>query len=38
MYLQLKMPENARKNIFRDNQTTNKVTLMFLDEKVLTKK
>ena len=29
------MKENGRKNIFGDNQTTNKIRLMFLDVKVL---
>ena len=29
MYLQVKMPENGRKNIFREMQTTNKVPLIF---------
>ena len=36
MYLQVKIPENGRKNVFRDKQTTNKVAVMFLDVKVLT--
>ena len=36
MYLEVKMPQNDRKKIFRDKQTTNKVPLMFLDAKVLT--
>ena len=30
------MPENSRKNIFRDNQTINKVALIFFYVKVLT--
>ena len=30
------MPENGRKNIFSDNETTNKVPMIFLDAKVLT--
>ena len=30
--------ENGRKNIFRENQTTNKVRPMFLDLKVLTER
>ena len=38
MYLQVKMPENGRKNVFSDKQTTNKLPLMFLDAKVLTQK
>ena len=36
MYLQVKIPENGRKNVFRDKQTTNKVSVVFLDVKVLT--
>ena len=36
MHFQVKMPENGRKKIFRDEQTTNKVQLIFLDVKVLT--
>ena len=36
MHIQVKVPENGRINIFRDQQTTNKVPLMFLDVKVLT--
>ena len=36
MYLQVKMSENGRKTVFRDEKTTNKVTLVFLDVKVLT--
>ena len=35
---QVKMTENGRKNIFTDNQTTNKVPLMFLDLKALTER
>ena len=35
MHFQVKMPENGRTNIFRDNQTTKKVPPMFLDVKVL---
>ena len=38
MNLQVKMPENNRKEIFRDKQTTNKVLLMFLDVKMLTER
>ena len=30
------MPENGRKNNFRDKQTTNKVPLIFSDVKMLT--
>ena len=33
-----KMPENGRKNIFRDNEPTNKELLMFLDIKLLKQK
>ena len=36
MYFQVKRPENGRKKIFRFKQTATKVTLMFLDVKVLT--
>ena len=32
------MQENGTKKIFRDKDTTNKVPLMFLDVKVLTKR
>ena len=32
------MPENGRKNVFREKQTTKKVPLMFLDVKVLTER
>ena len=38
MYLQAKMPENGRRNVFRDKQTTNKVPMMFLDSNVLTQR
>ena len=31
MYLQIKMPQNSRNNVFRSKQTPNKVRLMFLD-------
>ena len=37
MHFQLEMLENRRKNIFRDEETRNKVPLMLLDVKVLTK-
>ena len=37
MHFQVKMPENGRKNIFREKETTNKVPLMFLDVKCLRK-
>ena len=36
MHLLVKKQENGRKNIFRENQTTKKVPLMFFDVKVLT--
>ena len=35
MHFQVKMPKIGKKNIFRDNQTANKVPLMFLDAIVL---
>ena len=38
MHFQVKMPENDRKNIFRDKQTTSRLPLMFLDVKVFTEK
>ena len=38
MHFQVKMSEKGRKNIFRDNQTTNKVVLMFLAIKVVTER
>ena len=38
MYVQVKVPENGKKNIFRDKETTNKIPLMFLDVNVLTKR
>ena len=37
-HFQDKIPENGRKNIFRDRKTTNNVPLMFLDVKVLTER
>ena len=37
MHFQVKMLDNARKNIFSDKQTKNNVPLMFLDVKVLPK-
>ena len=37
-YFQVKIPENGRKNIFRDKQPTNKVKLIFFDVKVLTER
>ena len=36
MHFEIKIPENSRKNIFGDNQTINKVALIFLYAKVLT--
>ena len=37
MYLQVKIPQNGRKNVFRGKQTINKVPLVFLgDAKVVT--
>ena len=38
MHFQVKMLENPRKNIFRDEQNTNKVQMMFLDGKVLSER
>ena len=38
MHFQVKMPENGRKKIFREEQTTNKVPLMLFDIKVLTER
>ena len=35
MHFQVKMPDNGRKNTFRDKQVANKGPLMFLDLKVL---
>ena len=35
MYLQVKMPQNGIKKIFRDKKRNKKVLLMFLDVKVL---
>ena len=37
MDFQVKMLENGRKKIFRDNETRNKVTLILLDVNVITK-
>ena len=31
MYFEVKVPEKGRNNIFRDEQTTNKIPLMLLD-------
>ena len=36
MDFQVKVPENGRKNIFRNKETIKKVPVMFLDVKVLT--
>ena len=38
MFFQVEMRESGGKNIFRDKQPTSKVTLMFLDVKVLTER
>ena len=38
MHFQVKMSENSRKNIFRDNQTTNNAPVMCLDVKMLTER
>ena len=38
MHLQLKMLGNGTKNIFRENQTTNKVEQTFFKVKTVTKK
>ena len=38
MHFQVKTQENVRKNIFRDKETINKVSLIFSDVKLLTKK
>ena len=38
MYFPFKIPESGRNSIFRDNLTTNKGLLMFLDLKVLTER
>ena len=35
MHFQVKLAENGKKNILRDNETTNKAPLMFLDVKIL---
>ena len=34
-YLQIKMPQNRRNNVFRSKQATKKAPLMFLDVKKL---
>ena len=36
MHFQVKTQENGGNNIFNDKQETNKVTLLFLDSKVVT--
>ena len=36
MLFQITMPENVRKKIFREMQTTNKMPLIFLDVNVFT--
>ena len=38
MNFEVKMPQNGRKNIFRDKQTTKKVPLIFLDVQVVTQR
>ena len=38
MHFQVKMPQNGKENTFRDKQTTNKVVLMFFNDKLLTKR
>ena len=38
MNFEVKMPQNGRKNIFRDKQTTKKVPLIFLDVQVVTER
>ena len=35
MHFHVKMPENGRKNILREKQTTKKVALIFLGVKVI---
>ena len=38
MFFEVKKPENGSNNIYRDEQTTNRVSLMLLDAKVLTER
>ena len=38
MHFQIKMPENGRRNKFRDKETTEQVLLMFLVFKMLTER
>ena len=38
MHFHDKMPENGGRNIFSDKQTTDKVSLMFFDVKILTER
>ena len=38
MYFQLKVPENDRKYIFKEEQTRKRIPLIFLDVNVLTPK
>ena len=38
MNFPVKMPENCKKNVFRDKKTKNKLPLMLLDVKVLTER
>ena len=35
MHFHVKMPQNGKKNIFREEETKNKIPLMFLDAKIL---
>ena len=38
MYLQVKMPENGKKNVFSDKQTTKNKQLKFIEAKVFTER
>ena len=38
MYVQVKMPENGTKNVFRELETTKNQQLKFVDVKVLTER
>ena len=38
MYLQVKIPENGTKNVFRNKHTTGKVPLIILEVKALTER
>ena len=35
MHFQVKVPQNSRRNIFRDKQTTKKTPLFFLNDNVV---